>query len=414
MNFYKTSFFTAISTAITLLNGFIVTKVVAVRVGPEGMAYLGQFQNTTSILALVATGAIATGVIKYLAQYKDDLEKKDKIINTAFIIVFCCSLLVSLFVMASSGYLSRAAFKTSDFWIVYFVFGLFSSVVAFNVIALSILNGTKEIKKFTIVNITTSCSIVLFTIILSYSYGLIGLLISSSAASLVVFFLNIFFLKKTGIKWWPDFKKWDKGIFKLLLGFSMMAVVSGLVMPIMQLLIRNKIIDWSSIDDAGYWQAVTKISDYYLVFITTVLSVYYLPKLSEINDRKLLRQEILKGYKIILPLVAVIAFLIWLFRHFVITVLFSPAFSAMEELFAFQLIGDFLKIGSWLLAFLMLAKALTKTYIITEILFSAGLVLLSYFFINRFGIIGATYAFALNYGIYWIIMWLLMRRYIKK
>lgn len=72
------------------------------------------------------------------------------------------------------------------------------------------------------------------------------------------------------------------------------------------------------------------------------------------------------------------------------------------------------KIGSWLLAYLMLAKALTKEYIITEILFSVTLIFLSRWFIGQYGVIGATYAFALNYGLYWILMWWLLKKYFYK
>ena len=75
MNLIKTSFYTSISTAITFISGFIVTKVVAIKIGPQGMAYLGQFQNTTSILAMLATGAITTGVIKYLAEHINEQQK---------------------------------------------------------------------------------------------------------------------------------------------------------------------------------------------------------------------------------------------------------------------------------------------------------------------------------------------------
>ncbi len=44
----------------------------------------------------------------------------------------------------------------------------------------------------------------------------------------------------------------------------------------------------------------------------------------------------------------------------IINILFSPQFLPMLYLFKYQLIGDVLKIGSWLLAYLMLAKAMTK------------------------------------------------------
>ena len=61
----------------------------------------------------------------------------------------------------------------------------------------------------------------------------------------------------------------------------------------------------------------------------------------------------------------------------------------------------------------MLAKAMTKTFIITEILFSISFVVLSYILLDKFGIIGATYSFAINYLLYWITMWFLMKRYIR-
>jgi PST family polysaccharide transporter len=410
VNLLKTSFYTSISTAITFISGLIVIKVVAIKIGPQGMAYLGQFQNTTAILSMLATGAITTGVIKYLAEYREDEIKKQQIINTSFVIVACSSFVVSLFVMGASGYLSEAAFKTRDFWIVYFLFGLFTMAVAFNVIFSAILNGLKEIRKYTIVNICASLIGVAVTISFSYYFGVTGVLVSSSVLAVILLIINIFLFKQTGIKWRPDFRSWDRSVMKLLFGFSLMAVVSGFLIPSMQILVRNKIITGFSLEEAGYWQAVTRISDYYLAFITTVLSVYYMPRLSEIQTRPALRAEIFNGYKVILPVVGILALLIWVARSAIVHVLFTPVFLPMRPLFTYQLLGDFFKIGSWLLAYLMLAKALVKIYIVTEILFAAIYVALCYFFLDRFGLIGATYGFCATYALYWIVMAFLMRK----
>ena len=413
MNLIKTSFYTSISTAITFISGFIVVKVVAVKIGPKGIAFVGQFQNTTAILTMLATAAITTGVIKYLAEHKGDPVKSRQIINTAFLIVFFSSLIISLFVMCSSGYLSEAAFRTKDFWIVYFLFGLFTMAISFNVIFSAILNGLQEIRKFTIINICSSLVGVTITVVFAYTLGLEGVLIASTATAIIIFFINIYVFGKLGIKWRPNFKSWDKKVVKMLSAFSLMAVVTGFVAPTMQILVRDRIILQFSVADAGYWQAVTKISDYYLGFITSVLGVYYMPKLSEIQSKIELRNEIMKGYKTILPIVAIIAFLIWLLKGFIIHVLFTPEFLPMKPLFTFQLLGDFFKIGSWLLGYLMIAKAMTKAYIISEIIFAASYVILSYYFMNHYGIIGATYSFCVNYGLYWFFMWLFMRKEIK-
>ncbi|MEO8961204.1 MAG: O-antigen translocase, partial [Ginsengibacter sp.] len=228
-----------------------------------------------------------------------------------------------------------------------------------------------------------------------------------------VFVINIYIFNKLGIKWKPDFKSWDKPLIKKLSAFSLMATVSGFVSPTMQILVRDRIILKYSVTDAGYWQAVTKISDYYLGFITSVLVVYYMPRLSEIQSKAELKNEISRGYKIILPVVGVIAFLIWLFKTFIIHILFTPEFLPMESLFTYQLLGDFFKIGSWLLAYVMIAKAMTKTYIATEIIFAASYVVFSYYFMNHYGLIGATYSFCINYAVYWALMWVILRKKIS-
>lgn len=413
MNLIKTSFYTSVSTAITFISGFIVVKVVAVKIGPEGIAFVGQFQNTTALLTMLATAAISTGVIKYLAEHKNDPEKSKRIINTAFLIVISSSLIISLFVMSTSGYLSMAAFKTKDFWLVYFLLGLFTMVISFNVMFLAILNGLKEIRKFTIVNICSSLTGVSITVIFAYNFGLTGVLIASTATAIIVFLINVYFFKKLGIRWIPDFKSWDKRVVKMLSGFSFMAIVGGFVTPTMQFLVRDRIINQFSLADAGYWQAVTKISDYYLAFITSVLGVYYMPRLSELKSKAELRHEIISGYKIILPIVAAIAFLIWIFKSLIIQTLFTSEFLPMKPLFTFQLLGDFCKIGSWLLSYLMIAKALVKTFIVTEVLFACTYVILSYYFMDKYGIIGATYSFCINYLLYWFLMWVLMRKQIR-
>lgn len=409
MNLIKTSFYTSIATAISFISGFIVTKVVAVKIGPTGMAYLGQFQNTTAILTMFATGAIANGVVKYLAQYKNDPIKRQEIINAATLIVLCCSLLVSMFVMAVSGYLSMAAFKTTEFWIVYLLFGLFLTTVAFNVVFAALLNGMGEIKRLTIINISSSLIGIGLTVLFAYFYGVKAVLLSSTALSVIIFLLYLYLFRKAGINWRPNFKKVDKDVIRMLFRFTLMAVVSGLLVPTIQILVRDKIILDFSTDEAGYWQAVTKISDYYLSFITMVLSVYYMPKLSAINDRKEMRKEILQGYKLVIPTITLLAIFIWLARNLIIQILFTPAFEPMKPLFTFQLLGDVFKIGSWLLATIMIAKAMVKTYIITEIIFAALFVLLSYFFINQYGLVGATYGFCLTYAVYWVTMAVIMK-----
>lgn len=160
----------------------------------------------------------------------------------------------------------------------------------------------------------------------------------------------------------------------------------------------------------GFYEGINRLSNIYLTLITTTLSVYYLPKLSELNDKVKLRKEILNGYKLILPVTIIILLVVYFLRNFIIQIAFAVSFNQMESFFAPQLIGDFFKIASWLLAFLMLAKAMIKLYIITEVIFSILIIVLTFFGIDLFGSVGAIYAYAINYFIYFIAMLIIFNK----
>ena len=176
-----------------------------------------------------------------------------------------------------------------------------------------------------------------------------------------------------------------------------MAIVSALTVPVSQILLRNIIITKLGVDSAGYWQGMMRISDGYLMIITTSLGTYYLPKLSSLKKDSEIRNEVFKTAKIIMPLVIVGCILIYYLRVLIISVLYTKYFYVIESLFFWQLIGDVFKIASWLLGYMMVAKAMTKYFLITEITFSISYVLFGWLFVRWFNIQGITMAFALNY-----------------
>jgi PST family polysaccharide transporter len=313
-------------------------------------------------------------------------------------------------VLLTSSYLSQAAFHATEFRDVYLLYGLFIMLMALNTFFSTILNGKKLIRSLTTVNIIGSLSGIVYTVFFAQQWGVKGVLIAGNFTALTVFVINIFFLKKVPeFSWKPDLKTWDKKVLKLFSGYILMSTMSFLL-PFTQLIIRDTIIKQHSVDEAGYWQAVTKISDYYLAFITTVLGVYYMPRLSEIRDKAEMRREIISGYKIIMPVVTILALAIWLCRSLIVHILFAPKFLPMLPLFKYQLLGDVLKIASWLIAYVMIAKAKTKLFITTEIIFTSTYVLFSLLFINRYGVIGATYGFCFNYLIYLICIFFILRK----
>ena len=413
MTLIKTSVLTGISTVIKLVSAFVINKVIAIYIGPSGLAIVGQLQSFTSIITTFSNGAISSGIVKYTAEYQD-IEEKKKIFSSSIVISLICSLIISIFLFGFSDYLSELILKDIQYSSVFIIFGATIFLFALNMVLISILNGQKEIKKYVLVNIAGSIFSLVFTSILIMQLNLMGALYAMVLNQSVMFFVTLAFVIKSSWFKLEYFKQGlDKESLSKLSKYSLMAIVSALTVPVSHLIIREYIGKNLGWDSAGYWQGIWYISTMYLMLVTTTLGVYYLPRLSEIQDNKELRKEIFSGYKIIMPIVILASLIIFLLKEYVILIAFSKDFMPMMELFAWQLMGDVIKIASWLLAYLMLAKAMTKVFIYTEVLFSALFVGLSILFVDKFGLVGITYAYALNYLLYLFMMIFIFRKRFK-
>lgn len=415
MNLIKTSLLSAFATVIKILIGFVVNKILAIYVGPSGIALLGQFGNYFGILITFGNGGINSGVTKYIAEYSGENDRQQKFVSTSLSIAFYCSLLFGCINYIFAEELSIYLFNSIEYITVFKVFSVTLVFTSLNSTLLSILNGYKEIKLFVSIGLLNNFIGLAMTYMLAVKYLVFGALLSVVLTQSIVCITTFLIVRRFG---WFNFTflkaKFDKVVVANLSKYTLMAVTSACVVPVSQIMVRNYLTENLSLDEAGYWQAVWKISEVYLMVITTSLATYYLPRLSEIKDKYELRQEIFRGYKILLPLTIAMACGIYVMREYIIFILFTPTFIPMKELFLFQLIGDVFKIASWLLAFLMMAKTMTKLFIASEIIFSFSFLGLTYLFVNEYGLIGITYAYALNYLAYLILMIVFMWKKILK
>lgn len=414
MNLIKTSFFTSISVTLQIIAGFFINKIVAVFVGPAGLAMIGQFQNFSQLTQSCANGGITQGVVKYVSEFRDDLLQKRKILSTAFIISLGFSIVIGVVLLSLRNYLAIKLLNDQKFSTLFVIFAFTIVLFALNTFLLAVLNAERDIKKYTLVNIATTLINLVLVGFLCVFYHLYGALFALVLNQSLVFFITLFLvIKSKWFRWKNFFAGIDKEKAWCLFRYSLMFVISATLTPLTQLFIRNYLGHSLSWDVAGYWQAVTKISDIYLLFITSTLTVYYLPRLAEINNADLLKKEILYAYKIIMPIAVLLALGIYLFRQEIVTILFAKQFLPMVVLFKYQLLGDVFKMGSWLLAYIMVAKAMTKLFIFSEILFSISLILLTVGLVNKFGAIGAPMAFAVNYLIYWVAVAVVYKNFLR-
>ncbi len=402
MNLLKTSVLNGVAVLIKTAVMFVLNKILAIYVGPAGYAAIGQFQNFIQIITTFSGTAINNGVIKYTAEYHEDENKQRAIWKTAGSIVFLFSIIFTCLIFIFQKQLSFYIFHSFEYQSVFFWFAIFLIFFNFNTLLLAILNGKKEILKLVVANIVGSLFSLVITGFLAIKYHLYGALVALSIyQSIALFITLVICYRAEWLKFSYFFGKIDRSIAIKLAGFALMAIVSVVFGNLSQILLRNFIILEYGINYAGYWDAMSRLSNGYLMFASTILGVYYLPRLSELKKYNEIKQEVNKGYKIILPLAAILALFIYIYQDLVIKILFTKEFMPIKKLIFWQLVGDVIKIGSWIISFMMLSRAMTKLFVVTELFFALSILPLSIFFVHYFGFKGLAIAFTINCLLYW-------------
>lgn len=414
--FIQASFFSAISSFTKIVTSLILGKIIAVKLGAEGMALFGQLLSFVTIVLVVAGGSINQGVIKYVAEFiSTDKNKLKNLLSTSFkIIVYSCTI-AGLLLIFGSKYFAKVVLHNENYFNIFIVFGFTLVFYGLNNLFLSIVNGHKEFKKTNIINIVLNIASLILSLFFIYSLNVFGVLLSVVANQSVTFFITLYLLRKE--KWMSkDFllSKVDVEIFKKLSGFALLAIASSALAPLVSIVIRNYIIDSISLEAAGLYEFVNRISGASIMFFSLTISTYYLPRVAEIQRKDELIKEVKNTYKIVVPTAIVILWLVYFMRFYLIKIFASPNFNDSSSLFFFQLIGDLFKVCSLLIGFQLVAKAKIKLCLFTEIFFNLLLVMTSVFFTDLYGLIGASYAYSITYLIYFILMILIYKHLILK
>ncbi|MBU3821171.1 O-antigen translocase [Flavobacteriaceae bacterium XHP0103] len=378
---------------------FISQKILAVYLGPQGLALYGNLNNAILMLASFTILGTDQGIIKYVAELKGKKEKLNLFVTTAFSLVIIGTLLSSVISFVGAKYWSQLLFNTEMYSWVFRVLSVTVPFLSFFVFCQAIINGHSDYKRMTKITVLSSFLSVLITAVLTVTYNLEGALM---ALILMPFFqfVSVFITGKNLFsRVWlkPTFNKYFKS--KLLL-FMLMATVPVLLGNIVEIKVRNYMMVNLGVLNSGHWTGMVNLSTYYFSILAGVLSVYVLPRFSVIDTVKDFKNELLKIYKIVLPLFGLGFVIVYLLRFTIISLLFSKAFLPMEVLFKWQLLGDFIKLISIILGYHILAKQLWKSFFIVEIASIVLFYLLSIFCVKKYGFEGISIAHFLRYCIY--------------
>lgn len=415
MSLAKASIWTAGSTLIKIGVGLLVVKLLAVTFGPSGVGQAGNFRQLITVLGVLSGAGIFNGITKYVAEYHQQPERLRAVLGTSSAIVLGFSTLLALIFLLAAKPVSIALFGHADYQNVVRAVAFIQMGIAYANLFLAILKGYRDAMGNALAVIGGSLiGVVAYYIcfrIGGYPGALVGLAL---VPALVVVPAAAMMIRRKTIPLSYLKLSWDKALASHLGKFTIMALITSVTLPVAYVMMRNLLADRYGWDAVGIWQGVSSISDAYLQFITASFTVYLLPTLSRLKAKADISREILRSLKFVLPAVATASLIVWLLRDFAIWLLFSHQFTAMRDLFAWQLVGDVLKVGSYVFGYLVIAKASLRFYILTEVSQFLLLTGFAHWLIPMNGSLGAAQAYMATYIVYFALcscVFLMYRRH---
>ncbi len=409
---FKVASLNSFSILIKLFTGVFTSKVLAVVVGPEGLALFGNFRNFISAVQSLSTLGISSGVVKYVSEFKSKVFRLSKVLSTVSALILISTIVTALVCFFGAEKLSGFIFSgNTTYAFVFKIFAVTLPFYAFFTIAISVINGLSQYKTVLRITIIGQILITVFTLFLIWKEELQGALIALASSQAILFFIVLFWIgREKQLFKLLKYKKVNYQNIKLLGSFSVMTLFTAIAVPLITIEIRTYIIENVSEASAGYWEAMLRVSNYYFIFVSSLLALYILPRFSEINTDKAFRNEVFNFYKTIVPIFIIGLVIVYLAKTLIIRLLFTEDFLPMKELFLWQELGDLLKVMALVISYQFLAKRMFWHYIITEIISLSVLYFSSIYFIDMYGVKGATIAHCVTFGVYFIIILGLFRK----
>lgn len=399
----------AASVLTRIVAGILTSKTIAIFIGVEGLALIGNLKNFVGATQALATLGYYNGVVKYVAKFKEETLKLSKTLSTVFYTGFIATTLISIICYFNADLINTIIFPTyNNYAYVIKIFAIVLPFYSLNMFSFSIMNGFSKYKILIIINIIGQVLGVSIAILLIYQNKIDGALISVVIAESIIFLITLVgIINRRSLAPLIRVKQVNLRFLKKMAPYSLMALFTAIILPLVALAIRSYLIEHVGYKDAGYWEAMTRISKYYLMLVTSLMALYILPRFSEINNIKEFKKEVLVFYKAVIPIFVGGLVAIYLLKSYIVVFIFSKEFEPVENLFLWQLLGDLLKVLAMVLVYQFLAKKMFWHYIVTEIFFLVMLYLTSIYFVDLYGAKGAVIGHFVSYLVYYAIILLI-------
>lgn len=395
-----------LSSVVTVGLSALRYKLLALELGPEGIGVLGLLATMLALgVTLFGMGVGSSGIRQVAASQSDEggfgAVTRAALLRGSWLLGLIAAVLGLLLFPVLRVTLFA---EVPALLIVCLIIAVAASVVSAGQVGL--LNGQgrlPEIAKANSFGAMIGTALTLGLLAVAPQWALAA---AFAAAPLAVLALTTGYTRKLRegrIFAWAELWVAFKPMLLFGLAFSGSILMSNLVQVLVRLLVNQEL----GLANVGYFQAAWTIANVYLGFIITAMAAEYYPRISAIaHDAPELNRQVNTQIRLMLMIATPVILLLVFLAPVVMSIMYASEFSRATELLRWQLLGDILKIASWPLGFLLLAREAKKAFFLTELVWNSSFLLLSVVLISPLGLKGLGLAYGCSYAFYFVsVVW---------
>jgi PST family polysaccharide transporter len=400
------------SQVINIVLGIIRTKFLAVLLGPAGIGLMGLYSSVTGTIGIMAGMGIGSSGVRQIAEAKgtcDDLKIARTIVTVrraALVFGLLGMLLMIIFCVP----LSRITFGSTEYaWpIALLSVTIFLGAISRGQVAL--IQGMRKITDLARLSVLGGFLGTVISIPMIFLWGKAGIIPFLITVSAMTILTSWWYARKIPVAriilGWRETLREAKGF----LSFGLVFMVTGLMTTAVMYLIQVLVVRQLGMDGVGLYGAATILSSLYIGVILGAMGMDFYPRLTAVSEdnetcNRMVNEQTEVGLLMAVP--GILATLT--FAPLIIRIFYSANFIPAYEVLRWQILGIFLRVVSWPMGFIILAKGKGTIFFCTELVSNAVHVALVWAGMTYFGLKGTGMAFFAIYVFHTIMMLTVVR-----
>lgn len=403
------------SSVVNVVFRIVQTKAVAVLIGPSGVGLMGVF-NTTLGLAGTLTGmGLATSGVRQIAEVASsgDEARIARMVTVFRRLTLFFGVLGSLLFFASRQLIAKITFGDDEYAA---ALGWLSIALLLTVVSrsqLTLIRGMQRIGDLARVSVIGIAVGTFLGLPLLYFWGVQGVASYLILNALTTILISWWYARKIPAAKVPVTWRGISDEARALLTLGVVIMATTLTTMATTYLVKIVVTRQLGLGAAGLYEAASILSKVYVGFILVAMEADFFPHLTSVSQDQVRSAQLINAQVEIGLLLAVPGILAVLaLGPFLLSLLYSPQFSPAFAILRWQALGTFLRVISWPVAYIMLAKGKGKWFFWSELVTNLVYLSAAAVCVSWWGLPGIGVAFFVMYIFYTGLMTLVARRLI--